>query len=198
MAQDQPPNRRQMLKDAAINLVSQHGYERTTIKEIAKNCNVTVGVIYHYFKSKEELFSEALKDYGSNWEEFLPHVKELPIEEGLVMIAGHLLNHWRKQQHFMKIMATESFQNEDARCLFQNLLADAREKLGRYFELKIAANEIGPFNVQIMMNIFVSHFFTAFLHKERLKIPILPELDDDFIQSSVRIMLSGWRQGDLE
>lgn len=196
MAPNQLPNRRQMLKDAAINLVSQHGYEKTTIKEIARHCDVTVGVIYHYFKSKDDLFSEALQDYGANWEEVIPHVKELPIEDGLVFIATRLVDSWRKQKHFMKILVTESFQHENARCLFYDLLAEAREKLGQYFELKMAANEIAPGNVQIMMNIFVSHFLTAFLHKERLKIPILPDVDDEFIRSSVRMMLSGWRQGE--
>ncbi|MFM1651585.1 TetR/AcrR family transcriptional regulator [Brevibacillus sp. B_LB10_24] len=198
MTQDQPIDRRQMLKDAAIYLVGKNGYDRTTIKEIARHCDVTVGVIYHYFESKKDLFCEALKDYCSSWEEIVPNVRQLPIEEGLVLIATRFIDNWRNNQAFIKIFATESFQNEDAHALFSDLLADAREKLSRYFECKIAEKEIAPADKQIMMNMFVSHFFTALLFKERLHIPILPEVDDGFIRASVRMLLSGWRQGDLE
>lgn len=186
-------NRRQMLKDAAIELISQHGYDRASIKEIAKRCDVTVGVIYHYFSSKEELFGEAMRDYCSEWEMIIPQVKQLSLEEGLVLIASKLIEKWRKQQNFMVILVGECAKNPDVHHLFSTMLVEAREALGKYIESRIETGEMRRANTQIILNMFVSHFLTSFIHKEQLQIPIVPELDEAFIRSSVRIMLDGWR-----
>ncbi|MET3289905.1 UNVERIFIED_CONTAM: AcrR family transcriptional regulator [Brevibacillus sp. OAP136] len=193
MSEDQVVNRRQMLKDAAIELISQHGYDRTSIKEIAKRCDVTVGVIYHYFSSKEELFDEALRGYCSEWESIIPMVKQLPLEEGLVFIASRLIDKWRKQQNFMVILVGECVKNPAVHEIFSRMLVEAREALGKYVEMKMETKELSRANTQIILNIFVSHFLTSFIHKEQLQIPIVPELNEEFIRSSVRTMLDGWR-----
>lgn len=193
LSENQVLNRRQMLKDAAIHLISQYGYEGTTIKEIAMQCDVTVGVIYHYFTNKEELFREALLDYCSEWEDIMPMVKQLPIEEGLVIIASRLMEKWRKQQNFMVILVGECVKNPTVHSIFSQMMVGARKALGKYLEEKMATNEIGRENTQIILNIFVSHFLTSFIHKEQLQIPILPDLNEAFIRSSVKVMVNGWR-----
>lgn len=41
---------------AAARLFVEHGYERTTIREIARAAGVDGGLVMHYFGSKQELF----------------------------------------------------------------------------------------------------------------------------------------------
>lgn len=43
---------------AATRVFIQHGFEGTSIKAIAQECDISVGLIYRYFKNKEELFLE--------------------------------------------------------------------------------------------------------------------------------------------
>ncbi|HZC05819.1 MAG TPA: TetR/AcrR family transcriptional regulator [Ktedonobacterales bacterium] len=53
-----PPgcDRRQQILDAALALFAEQGLEGATSKDIAERAEVTHGLIYFYFKSKEELF----------------------------------------------------------------------------------------------------------------------------------------------
>ncbi len=197
MSEKQTVDRRQMLKDAAIQLACRNGYERTTIKQIAKQCDVTVGVIYHYFASKEELFREALTDHLPNFEEVLPEAARLTIEEGLVKIATIMINGLRQRAEMITVIVAESFRNPEILSLFLYVITQARKLLEEYFAEKIRAREIAPVDVRIISNMFFGHFFTAFFHRERLGMPFIPPIDEDFIKSSVKTMIAGWKQGDL-
>jgi AcrR family transcriptional regulator len=46
---------RAVILNAALDLLQQHGYEKTTMREIAKRANVSLGNAYHYFGSKEHM-----------------------------------------------------------------------------------------------------------------------------------------------
>ena len=54
IAQDPEVRRREIL-DAAEKLFEQKGFQRTTVSDIAQAMNVAQGMLYYYFKSKEEL-----------------------------------------------------------------------------------------------------------------------------------------------
>lgn len=45
----------QKIMDAAFLLIARHGYESTSIAQIAKKAGVSKGLLYNYFASKEEL-----------------------------------------------------------------------------------------------------------------------------------------------
>jgi AcrR family transcriptional regulator len=47
--------------ESATKYFSRYGFHKTTMDEIAKNIHKAKGVLYYYFKSKEELFNEVLK-----------------------------------------------------------------------------------------------------------------------------------------
>ena len=58
-----PPigDRRQQILEAALDLFAEQGLEGATSKDIAERAEVTHGLIYFYFKSKEELFKSAFE-----------------------------------------------------------------------------------------------------------------------------------------
>ncbi|MGD8188623.1 TetR/AcrR family transcriptional regulator [Brevibacillus ginsengisoli] len=195
MSEKQTVDRRQMLKQAAVHLACRNGYDRTTIKDIAKHCDVTVGVIYHYFANKEELFKEALADKIPYYSEVLPATLKLPVEEGLVHIATLLINGARIRSEMMAVIIGESLRNPEILSLFINVVTNARKLMETYFEEKIKSGELAPHNPKIMVNLFFGHFLTSFFHKQMLGIEYLPEIDEEFIQESVKMMLAGWKQG---
>ena len=47
--------------ESATKYFSRYGFHKTTMDEIAKNIHKAKGLLYYYFKSKEELFNEVLK-----------------------------------------------------------------------------------------------------------------------------------------
>ena len=50
-----------VIVEAATKYFSKYGFSKTTMDEIARHIHKAKGVLYYYFKSKEELFNEVLK-----------------------------------------------------------------------------------------------------------------------------------------
>ena len=48
---------REKIISAAVDLFAQKGLAGTSAKDIAKRAGVSVGLMYHYYKSKEEVFA---------------------------------------------------------------------------------------------------------------------------------------------
>jgi len=60
--------------EAARRIVSEKGYEKTTMLQIAKAADVATGTIYEYFENKEDLFlTIAAEQYGLFDEELKIH-----------------------------------------------------------------------------------------------------------------------------
>jgi len=59
---------RDRLYETAIRMISERGYEATTLREIAKDAHVSVGLLYRYFPSKQAviiaLYEELSKDFS--------------------------------------------------------------------------------------------------------------------------------------
>jgi len=58
-----PEIRRQEIIDTAMQLFTEKGYEQTSMLDITKKLNVSQGLCYRYFKSKEEIYQAALENY---------------------------------------------------------------------------------------------------------------------------------------
>lgn len=68
-----PEIRKQELITAALKLFYANGYEKTSIRDILDEVGGEVGMFYHYFKSKDEIFELAvehfLNDYVADFSE---------------------------------------------------------------------------------------------------------------------------------
>ncbi|MBK5278197.1 MAG: TetR/AcrR family transcriptional regulator [Bacteroidia bacterium] len=49
------------IMDSAFLLISKQGYESTSIAQIAKEADISKGLLYNYFKSKEDLLENLIK-----------------------------------------------------------------------------------------------------------------------------------------
>ena len=54
------PIRRQQLIDATIRTIARVGYSETTVSRIAKEANLSVGIISHYFGGKQSLLEASM------------------------------------------------------------------------------------------------------------------------------------------
>ncbi len=62
---------RQRLLDGAINLFNQKGYAGTTVREIVEAAKVTKPVLYYYFRNKEGIYLELMKETFAKFQEIL-------------------------------------------------------------------------------------------------------------------------------
>ena len=63
---------RDFIVERAFCLFLQRGYEGISIRDIQEAVELSKGAIYHYFRSKEEIFGEAMDRY------LLPAIQTLP------------------------------------------------------------------------------------------------------------------------
>jgi len=57
------PSKRELILGAALEVFSVKGFYSTKIEDIAQQAGVGKGTVYEYFKSKDQLFREMLKEY---------------------------------------------------------------------------------------------------------------------------------------
>ena len=62
-----PDIRRQELIEIATMQFIEHGYEKTSIRSIVKAADGEIGMFYHHFSSKEEIFTCVLQQYNSQY-----------------------------------------------------------------------------------------------------------------------------------
>jgi len=85
---------RNLIIESATKHFSKYGFHKTTMDEIAKNIHKAKGVLYYYFKSKEELFNEVLKQELSNVKTELNKITLSRIDS-LTMIKKYFLTRLR-------------------------------------------------------------------------------------------------------
>lgn len=57
--------RRAQLADAALLTLSQLGYARTSLREIAQNSEFSHGVLHYYFRDKDDLIMQCVRQYNA-------------------------------------------------------------------------------------------------------------------------------------
>ncbi|MBO0455075.1 TetR/AcrR family transcriptional regulator [Candidatus Enterococcus murrayae] len=62
-----PDVRRQELIEIALKQFLENGYEKTSIRSILKEANGEIGMFYHYFESKKEIYEAALEKYNEEY-----------------------------------------------------------------------------------------------------------------------------------
>lgn len=76
----------------SFQLFLQYGYKEVSINQIIKACRLSKGAFYHYFQSKDDLYSQVLDRFFFNYldnSQFVYH-QEMNIEEKLY----HFINHF--------------------------------------------------------------------------------------------------------
>ncbi|MEU4169045.1 helix-turn-helix domain-containing protein [Streptomyces sp. NPDC026665] len=69
---------RQRIQDVALELFSEHGYEKTSLREIAEHLDVTKAALYYHFKTKEEILISIFQDLTRPLDELIEWGRRQP------------------------------------------------------------------------------------------------------------------------
>ncbi|MGC1185142.1 MAG: TetR/AcrR family transcriptional regulator [Candidatus Dormiibacterota bacterium] len=58
---DEPSSTRDRIMEAAIDLFTEQGFDKTSLREVADRVGVTKAALYYHFRSKEELLSSLIE-----------------------------------------------------------------------------------------------------------------------------------------
>ncbi|MER7480309.1 helix-turn-helix domain-containing protein [Streptomyces sp. NPDC126510] len=71
-------NTRRRIQDVALELFAEHGYEKTSLREIAERLEVTKAALYYHFKTKEEILVSIFEDLTQPIEDLIEWGRQQP------------------------------------------------------------------------------------------------------------------------
>src|SRR5215467_1989198 len=69
---------RARIQQVAVELFTEHGYEGTSLREIAERLDVTKAALYYHFKSKEDIVESLVEDYFGQMDELIAWARLQP------------------------------------------------------------------------------------------------------------------------
>ncbi len=102
-------DKRRMILDAAVIAFARRGFHACRVSDIADEANVAYGLVYHYFRSKDEVLDTLFLD---RWNVLLAVIsdidgQEIPAREKLHAIAGFIIESYRYDPDLMKVIIVE-------------------------------------------------------------------------------------------
>jgi AcrR family transcriptional regulator len=102
-------DKRRQILDAAVRVFARQGFHATRVSDIADEAGVAYGLVYHYFKSKEEVLNEL---FSERWSLLLAAIEEADREGDsprakLEAVAGFIVDSYRHDPELMKVIIVE-------------------------------------------------------------------------------------------
>lgn len=102
-------DKRARILQAAILVFARHGYHGARVSDIAREAGIAYGLVYHYFRNKEEILASAFEE---RWSAFLAVVETIAAGTGpsrgkLEAVAAIILNAFRVRPEWVKVLVLE-------------------------------------------------------------------------------------------
>src|SRR5262249_42051183 len=69
---------RRRIQQVALELFGEHGYEATSLREIAERLGVTKAALYYHFKTKDEIIESLVTDQATKVQDLVNWAEEQP------------------------------------------------------------------------------------------------------------------------
>jgi AcrR family transcriptional regulator len=109
MAKAPPVDKRRQILDAAIRVFARQGFHATRVSDIADEAGVAYGLVYHYFRSKDEVLNEL---FVERWSLLLSAIEETDRtgetpRRKLAAVAAFIVDSYRHDPELMKVIIVE-------------------------------------------------------------------------------------------
>ncbi len=111
-----------LIVETSLALFSEQGYEATSIRAIAQKAGISLGLLYNYFKSKEELLEEICKRGSADIAAFLESVSpEWQAMSGVERHIRQTIKILKEKRNFWKLIYGIRMQSAVAQKLTQEM-----------------------------------------------------------------------------
>jgi TetR/AcrR family transcriptional regulator, fatty acid metabolism regulator protein len=102
-------DKRRQILDAAVRVFADRGFNGCRVSDIADEAGVAYGLVYHYFRSKDEVLDTLFLE---RWNVMLDVIRELdgrdvPPREKLYAITSFIVDSYRHDPELMKVIIVE-------------------------------------------------------------------------------------------
>jgi TetR/AcrR family transcriptional regulator, fatty acid metabolism regulator protein len=103
------PDKRRQILDAAVRVFAHRGFNGCRVSDIADEAGVAYGLVYHYFRSKDEVLDTLFLE---RWNVMLDVIRELDAREiaareKLHAITSFIVDSYRHDPDLMKVIIVE-------------------------------------------------------------------------------------------
>jgi TetR/AcrR family transcriptional regulator, fatty acid metabolism regulator protein len=101
--------KRRLILDAAVRVFARQGFNQCRVSDIADEAGVAYGLVYHYFRSKDEVLDTLFLE---RWNVMLDVIRDLDGQdlaprEKLYAIASFIVDSYRHDPELMKVIIVE-------------------------------------------------------------------------------------------
>jgi AcrR family transcriptional regulator len=101
--------KRQLLLGAAVRVFAEKGYHAARVGDIAEEAGVAYGLLYHYFRSKDEVLETIFRTTWSNMLGTVESIAETggPAGEQVRRVTEVILRTWRRDPDLVRVLVRE-------------------------------------------------------------------------------------------
>jgi AcrR family transcriptional regulator len=182
-------DRREDILQASLHLFAEKGFHGTSMRDIARQANITEGLIYHYFASKRDLFRAIIDEYS-----FLPLLRTLPdlaeqldLRGLLIVLARGFFDVLRQNAQLTRVLLQEiQVFPEEKEAFFADAVGQSIAELGEILDGRMSTRARGQVDPQVAARLFFNALLAFFVEQELLGGKhLLPADEHDYIQHLV-------------
>jgi AcrR family transcriptional regulator len=200
MTNEEPENsdRRQQILEAALKVFSIKGFHKATNKDIAQAAGgISPGLIYWYFKDKEDLFLSIIRERAAIFQliEHPERLMELPPREGLALIGRTYLSIFKVPGNvaIVRILVAEVIRfPQIAEMFYKQAASRLLGLLSQYLQHQVDLGRLRPHETAIAARSFLGMFVVNVVAREIMRDPsAIATPDEQLIATVLDIFLGG-------
>lgn len=164
-------DRREDILRASLNLFAEKGFHGTSMRDIAREADITEGLIYHYFASKRDLFRAIIEEHS-----FLPLLRTLPDIAGqldlralLIVLARGFFDVLRQNTQLTRLLLQEvQVFPEEKEAFFADAVGESISELANILGTRMNARARTQVDPQVASRLFFNALLAFFVEQEIL------------------------------
>ncbi len=103
------PDKRRVILDAAVKVFARRGFTQCRVSDIADEAGVAYGLLYHYFRSKDEVLDTLFLERWAVMVDLIGQVDRRPLSarDKLRAVAAFIIDSYRHDPDLMKVIIVE-------------------------------------------------------------------------------------------
>jgi AcrR family transcriptional regulator len=189
----QAEERRLQILEVALAEFASKGFKGTSVKDISQTADISLGLMYHYFASKEQLLEATVKYHS-----FIPQMKTILVEgrdrptyEVFNDLATEFLKLLDSKAGLVRVFLRELDSNPVVKKTWSNLVHEGVALLKEYIDTQVAEGKLRHHNTEVsarsMLGIMIVNHLTQDIFRS------YPVKRTEFVREVITLMMEGIR-----
>ncbi len=184
--------RRKQIIDAAYRCFAEKGFQKATMRDICKEANLSVGAVYNYFRSKDDIIAASVEEDQRQIAEMISSAAEADPEDPLANLIRVFLPHANEPEVARDAVVTfdlcsQSSRDPEIAEIFCKMLDVALDHLAEPVKRQ---QERGVFNAELDPHAVATVLIALYQGFRYLRV-FCPRIDVDAFGSVCQAMVHG-------